>query len=650
MKKIFTFFIIFFLNISYFLFPIVTSAVDKVFDIDSQTEYLVNEAGKTSINQNLTLKNLTNDHYVPEYQITLELGNIENIWAKTDSGRDIPFTTTKEDKKLIVDFDFNALVVAPQTSFTWNLGYTSDDITEKKGQIYEVTIPKMANLDQFNSYNLILKVSNKIGQKSYVSPNPETETTEGEYYMYTCAKEDLVKNSVIAAFGKYQSFDFTLRYQLNNPTNEKVYTEIAFPSDKNNQEVFLETIDPSPINTRLDNDDNILGYYELEANTKFQVVVSGYAKVWLLENDLSKSGKLSDISKDLAIYTKALPYWEVNDPEIKNIANEITKDQEKVADKAKSIFKYVTENLVYNDARLTENPYRFGAKEALSKKDQAVCMEFADLYIALARSSGIPAREIDGYAYNAKDNIGYIDALHAWVEVYIPPFGWLPIDPTWSSTASSLDYFSKLDTNHLALVTKGISSETPYPPGTYKKDSGKEGNIMVSFSDVQREIAANVSLELFPISGFLKNQKELQISGIIPQNVKLIITNNSAFTIYNGIVELKSNSLKIRNSEVLKNLTISPYGKKELTVSLINPQFWSMDKVDMNISFTAKDLLGNEYTKTATSSLKLSPFLWNLIPILIGILGGILLIGSIFFVFSLQEKSHKRAKRKKNKR
>lgn len=63
---------------------------------------------------------------------------------------------------------------------------------------------------------------------------------------------------------------------------------------------------------------------------------------------------------------------------------------------------------------------------------KGVCQDFANLFICLARLLGIAARYRVGYIYtggNYKNKIG-ADASHAWVEVYMPSFGWIGFDPT----------------------------------------------------------------------------------------------------------------------------------------------------------------------------------------------------------------------------
>jgi transglutaminase-like putative cysteine protease len=67
--------------------------------------------------------------------------------------------------------------------------------------------------------------------------------------------------------------------------------------------------------------------------------------------------------------------------------------------------------------------------DALSAR-RGVCQDFANVMIAMCRSRGIPARYVSGYFYNGKTDDHEIEASHAWVEVFIPGYGWKGFDPT----------------------------------------------------------------------------------------------------------------------------------------------------------------------------------------------------------------------------
>jgi len=55
-----------------------------------------------------------------------------------------------------------------------------------------------------------------------------------------------------------------------------------------------------------------------------------------------------------------------------------------------------------------------------------VCQDFAHLLIALCRHAGLPARYVSGYMGDITDS----GASHAWVEAFVPPYGWIGLDPT----------------------------------------------------------------------------------------------------------------------------------------------------------------------------------------------------------------------------
>lgn len=69
------------------------------------------------------------------------------------------------------------------------------------------------------------------------------------------------------------------------------------------------------------------------------------------------------------------------------------------------------------------------AVEVIQRK-QGVCQDFAHLMLGLCRTHGIPARYVSGYFLNQHKLPGEIEASHAWIEVFIPGFGWKGYDPT----------------------------------------------------------------------------------------------------------------------------------------------------------------------------------------------------------------------------
>ena len=163
----------------------------------------------------------------------------------------------------------------------------------------------------------------------------------------------------------------------------------------------------------------------------------------------------------------------------------------------------------FESAKVNTVAQRRGAFKTFEDK-KGLCIDFTDLFIALTRSVGIPSREIDGYAY-AKDLTstpikqidGRSDFLHSWVQYYDPQNGWISVDPTWGTT-SGLDYFSRLDNNHLALVIKGSNSQYPQPPEEINVDFSHDDFFSKESSyDLERLSQSNVSeIELWMVLSF----------------------------------------------------------------------------------------------------------------------------------------------------
>ncbi len=67
------------------------------------------------------------------------------------------------------------------------------------------------------------------------------------------------------------------------------------------------------------------------------------------------------------------------------------------------------------------------AAEAFALK-RGVCQDLTHIFIAAARSIGIPARYISGH-FHRNDGVIDQDAGHAWAEGFVPNLGWIAFDP-----------------------------------------------------------------------------------------------------------------------------------------------------------------------------------------------------------------------------
>jgi transglutaminase-like putative cysteine protease len=66
------------------------------------------------------------------------------------------------------------------------------------------------------------------------------------------------------------------------------------------------------------------------------------------------------------------------------------------------------------------------ASESFALK-RGVCQDLTHIFIAVARSAGIPARYISGHLYRSA-NVVDQHAGHAWAEAFVPTLGWVAFD------------------------------------------------------------------------------------------------------------------------------------------------------------------------------------------------------------------------------
>lgn len=89
------------------------------------------------------------------------------------------------------------------------------------------------------------------------------------------------------------------------------------------------------------------------------------------------------------------------------------------------------------------------------------CSEYSFVYIAMCRAAGLPARYV-GALVIRKDDASYDDVFHRWVEIYLPPYGWVPVDPSRgdkASPAARAEAFGNVSNDFLITTAGGGGSD-----------------------------------------------------------------------------------------------------------------------------------------------------------------------------------------------
>ncbi len=110
---------------------------------------------------------------------------------------------------------------------------------------------------------------------------------------------------------------------------------------------------------------------------------------------------------------------------IKDTAVEITRGEKTILGKATAIYDYIVEN---GERDPTIIGCGTGDVEALLENLSGKCADISPVFVALARSVGVPAREIYGTRIAKDGDIS--GAYHCRAEFYLPGYGWVPVDPS----------------------------------------------------------------------------------------------------------------------------------------------------------------------------------------------------------------------------
>ncbi len=138
-----------------------------------------------------------------------------------------------------------------------------------------------------------------------------------------------------------------------------------------------------------------------------------------------------------------------------------------------------------------------------------VCQDFAHLMLQILRTLKIPSRYVSGYICPNKNGMRGEGATHAWVEAYIPGYGWAGIDPTNNVWATS---------HHVKLaVGKDFNDCTP-AKGTFKGPARQtlsvyvsvgyeDGHVFEEMNKVQMQTQPSDSKEVLIDEGYGEQQQ-----------------------------------------------------------------------------------------------------------------------------------------------
>ncbi|MFZ0760871.1 MAG: transglutaminase-like domain-containing protein [Candidatus Sulfotelmatobacter sp.] len=233
-------------------------------------------------------------------------------------------------------------------------------------------------------------------------------------------------------------------------------------------------------------------HFDVEYNViRHERVALGPTAPHLVAVSLSSAEKRQDLQPYALVPVTGLPA---------ELAAKVTRGKSEPLDKARVIYDYV-----FTTMRYDKSGTGWGRGDVLYACDakKGNCTDFHSLFIAMARSQGIPARFEIGFPLTADKHSGEIAGYHCWSDFWVDGRGWIPVDisEAWKHPERRDYFFGSHDVNRVQFTMGRDLRLSPPQQGKplnyfiypYVEVDGREYpnvELAFSFADVGSPVAA----------------------------------------------------------------------------------------------------------------------------------------------------------------
>jgi transglutaminase-like putative cysteine protease len=271
---------------------------------------------------------------------------------------------------------------------------------------------------------------------------------------------------------QYALYSFNYTLSLTSDVAREIRLNCTIPTNTPNfQDIQIVNYSIDPMSVIFDENNNTIAGFviSLVPGTVSGVSIMVLAKLNKTSYSVSKSVPYDTSSQIYQQYTKPEEYVESNNQQIIEVAQNLATGDIDPVNVSRTICTWVHQNLTYSGFSSSAR----GALWALTTGN-GDCTEYSDLFIALCRARGIPARFIDGISLqsiNSWGNQSWEKIGHDWAEVYFQDVGWVWVDPTSGQFGCS-------DGLHLAIQ---LGQNCSSLPGGYRYSFTGSANVTENF-------------------------------------------------------------------------------------------------------------------------------------------------------------------------
>jgi transglutaminase-like putative cysteine protease len=181
-------------------------------------------------------------------------------------------------------------------------------------------------------------------------------------------------------------------------------------------------------------------HFDVECDvTRHERVALGETAPHVLAASLSSVEKRQDLQPDVLVPVTGLPA---------DLAVKVTQGKTDPLEKARAIYDYVFTTMRYDK---TGTGWGHGDVLYACDAKKGNCTDFHSLFIAMARSQGIPARFEIGFPLPPDKHSAEIAGYHCWSDFWIDGRGWIPVDisEAWKHQEKRDYFFGSHDVNRV---------------------------------------------------------------------------------------------------------------------------------------------------------------------------------------------------------
>lgn len=418
----------------------VTAASD--FDYSIKSTYDVEKSGEALVSHIFEVKNNT-DAPLPKVLNVPTIGtDVNNLIVKLEDNQKMDARFDQPSGKITVNLP--AAKKGKNKQWSFSVKYRSK-VLKDFGDTKAVQIPPLKNLG-VNVTNQTTTIMADLDLGFAITRGPEPTSTRisiGKQVLIYSNDKGPLKDSVMLLFGEKSVAEVSINTTIKNDGFWWKTYGVTLPPDTSQQQVILQSIDPSPSNVYLDEDGNMIAYYRIGPKKSKQISAKLLVQTNTLSYALESSKTISDIDQALVDrYTRLTDIWQPVGIDYQ------AKADTPVAEIIKKVLDGVTQ-------RINESGLNTGA---IQISDRTNALKYTDWLIGELRSRHIPARAVLGKVMSNGSQLLSQPQDHAWVEAYTPGVGWVTLDPVF---ATQSDYFGVTDVLHVGLGLWGIADNRP---------------------------------------------------------------------------------------------------------------------------------------------------------------------------------------------